>query len=215
MSVTVKPKPAEGEQDFPSLALVNTRLLLPGGAEADLLEGEDAARLRELREAIRVLFEAYETATAPPPGALAAVNEAAATGPLVTQLTWDDSGPRETSYRTANGSQAALAADAIALLAGPAAARLHAIATIPAFKRHAMASSSMMRMGCGDATTRRHRPGSISCISQCGFSARTRPISAEEYDDPIGFVGCPISGSDSFTSTCVMTVATPRRIFSR
>lgn len=126
MSVPVKPKPAEGEQDFPSLALVNTRLLLPGGAQADLLEGEEAVRLRELREAIRALFEAYETATEPPPDALAAVNQAAAAGPLVTQLTWDDSGPRETSYRTANGGAAAFAADAIALLAGPAAARLHA-----------------------------------------------------------------------------------------
>lgn len=126
MPVTVKPKPAEGEQDFPSLALVNTRLLLPGGAQADLLEGEEAARLRELREAIRALFEAYETATEPPPDALATVNEAAAAGPLVTQLTWDDTGPRETSYRAADSSAAAFAVDAIALLAGPAAARLHA-----------------------------------------------------------------------------------------
>lgn len=105
---------------------VSTRLLLPGSAQTDLLEGAEATRLRELREAIRALFEAYETATAPPPDALATVNEAAAAGPLVTQLTWDDTGPRQTSYRTANGCPAAVAADAIALLAGPAAARLHA-----------------------------------------------------------------------------------------
>jgi len=141
MSVTVKPPPAQGEQDFPSLALANTRLL-PGGTPADLLEDEmaagrwlgtpvtaaEAARLRELREAIRALFEAYETAAEPPRDALAAVNEAVAAGPLVTQLSWDDTGPRRTSYRTANGSRAALAADAIMLLTSPAAARLHACA---------------------------------------------------------------------------------------
>src|ERR1035441_759129 len=41
-----------------------------------------------------------------------------------------------------------------------------AITTTPAWSRHAMASSSMMRSGWGDATTRRHCPGEISASCQ-------------------------------------------------
>src|ERR1035437_9696843 len=41
-----------------------------------------------------------------------------------------------------------------------------AIPTTPPCRRHAIASFSMMRSGWGDATTRRHRPGSISPNSQ-------------------------------------------------
>lgn len=142
MPVTPAPPPAEGEHDFRSLALVNTRRLLPGGAPADFLDDETAAdwlggsadaaetaKLRELREAIRALFEANATRTAPAAGALAKVNEAAAAAPLVTQLAWDDTGPTQTTRRTGTtkgNALATLAADAIALLAGPAAARLHA-----------------------------------------------------------------------------------------
>lgn len=128
MPTTATPQPAEGERDFPSLALVNTRRLLPGGAPADFL-ADEAAELRELREAIRALFEANAAETAPPAGALAKVNEAATAAPLVTQLTWLDTGPEQASFRTGTNSEnalAALAADAIALLASPAAERLHA-----------------------------------------------------------------------------------------
>src|ERR1035441_3235461 len=41
-----------------------------------------------------------------------------------------------------------------------------AITTTPACNRHAIAASSMMRSGWGDAPTRRHRPGSTSPSSQ-------------------------------------------------
>jgi predicted RNA-binding Zn ribbon-like protein len=134
---------AEGEAQFRSLALVNTRLI-HAGQPADLLADPQAAgrwlgttvtpgeagQLRALRESIRALFEASAAGHAPPAGDLDTVNAVAAAAPITPTLTWDGTGPfRQDQHLSGNPAataMAGLAEDAMNLVTSPAAATLHA-----------------------------------------------------------------------------------------
>jgi predicted RNA-binding Zn ribbon-like protein len=138
---------APGERDHPALALVNTRdargealadagalraWIAHNGLAADArVDAVAAARMRELREAVRELLTARVQGRAPTPAALAAVNAAAAAAPTAPMLRWDDAdGPRE--HRDCLGAggavlaAAVVAADAMELVAGPRHADLRA-----------------------------------------------------------------------------------------
>jgi predicted RNA-binding Zn ribbon-like protein len=147
--------PAPGESAYGSLALVNTRAMR-SGSMVDLLTdtpaagawlemhslGTDAgtgivltlaegAQLIELRESIRALFEGYIARQPPPARAVAAVNAAAAAGPLVPDLMWTRAeGPRITEQRLGRSAgakaMAYLAADAMNLLTSLSATELTA-----------------------------------------------------------------------------------------
>jgi predicted RNA-binding Zn ribbon-like protein len=143
--------PAPGESAYDSIALVNTRVLRAGnmvdllanapaaGAWLELhssgavsgtvLTQAEAIQLVELRESIRALFEAYYAGQRPPARTLAAVNAAAAAGPLVPALVWTTGeGPRIAEQRLGRSAgakaMARLAADAMNLLTSPSAAEL-------------------------------------------------------------------------------------------
>jgi predicted RNA-binding Zn ribbon-like protein len=137
--ITMDDRWAPGEAEHCSLALVNTRLVL-SGASVDLLAdpvtaarwlseqalgAADAERLTELREAMRRLFEARASGTAPDASDLGLINATAAAAPMVPVLNWDDAGPVLSHERGGRDerttSMARLAADAMALVAGPAA----------------------------------------------------------------------------------------------
>ena len=92
----------------------------------------------------------------------------------------------------------------------------HAITTTPASDQAAIASSSRIAIGCGEATTRRKRPGSTSRRSQCG------PLLPDARDLARGCKtrrwacwGGRNRDRPASTSTCVITVATLRRMPSR
>ncbi|MFD4536973.1 CGNR zinc finger domain-containing protein [Kitasatospora sp. NPDC058397] len=184
--------PAPGEQQYPSLALVNSAVTLPGGHVLDRLGTPAAAgqwllehglapadaglqemctaQVRSMREQVRTLFAARVAELPVPPSALAAVNDALTRLPTARLLRWDDgSGP----YRAAphptteivDHALATLAADAADLLTGPEAARLTACGSTPCTRY-------LLRHG------RRHW-----CSTRCGdraraaraYARRTRP----------------------------------------
>ncbi|MFJ7775713.1 CGNR zinc finger domain-containing protein [Streptomyces yangpuensis] len=148
------PPPAAGEELSPSLALVNTRFRLPGGPYEALAEPSaarawlterglvpagralgpaQAARLRDLREALRALFAARIGGTAPDPGRVAAVNAALAGCPPLRVLDWTAGDParilRTAPSRPVDQALALLADDGIGLLTGEHADRLAACGT--------------------------------------------------------------------------------------
>jgi predicted RNA-binding Zn ribbon-like protein len=90
-----------------ALDLIDTEQLRRG-ERVDLLEDDG---LRDLRTAVRAAFEARIAGAPPPPAAVDALN-AAAGAPV---LRWDADGPRAEHA----SPHAAIAADAIAVLAGP------------------------------------------------------------------------------------------------
>ncbi|WP_354639304.1 ABATE domain-containing protein [Kitasatospora camelliae] len=140
-----------GEEQYRSLALVNTRFTLSHGP-VDLLEDADAARLwlvrRELlpdrtalagrqhgrllalRESARALFAARAAAGAPPPTALDALNAALAAAPPTPHLLWDTpaGGPRRADRpdhgNPVGAALSLLAEDTADLLTGPEAEQL-------------------------------------------------------------------------------------------
>ncbi|MGI5377325.1 CGNR zinc finger domain-containing protein [Streptomyces sp. CA-251387] len=173
--------PAPGAEQYPSLALVNSVMALPGGHYVDLLGTPAAAnhwlvglglapvdagmremcaaQLRSLREQIRSLFDARVAALPALPAALAAVNDALTRVPTAPLLQWDDkNGP----YRAAphptteivDHALATLAADAADLLTSPDAERLTACGSAPCTRY-------LLRHG------RRHW-----CSTRCGDRAR-------------------------------------------
>jgi predicted RNA-binding Zn ribbon-like protein len=84
---------------------------------------------RQLRDAIRALFDAATTGHAPPRDALALVNVASAGGQVHPELRWGRADAPEAVIRSDAGTAtadalAALARDAIAILGGPLRERL-------------------------------------------------------------------------------------------
>ncbi|MFI7410905.1 ABATE domain-containing protein [Streptomyces sp. NPDC049627] len=185
--------PAPGAEQYPSLALVNSVIALPGGHYVDLLGTPAAAnrwlvglglapvdagmremcaaQLRALREQIRSLFDSRVAALPALPAALSAVNDALTRVPTAPLLQWDDkNGP----YRAAphpttaivDHALATLAADAADLLTSPDAERLTACGSAPC-------NRYLLRHG------RRHW-----CSTRCGdraraaraYARRTRPM---------------------------------------
>ncbi|WP_116246878.1 ABATE domain-containing protein [Nocardiopsis sp. FIRDI 009] len=173
--------PAPGEERYPSLALVNTVIALPGGRFIDLLGTVPAAKrwlverdlapvdtdlremcasqLRSLREQVRALFASRTAALPALPAALSAVNDALTRAPTAPLLLWDDkTGPyRATTHPTTqivDHALATLAADAADLLTGPDAERLTACGSTPC-------NRYLVRHG------RRHW-----CSTRCGDRAR-------------------------------------------
>ncbi len=175
------PPPAPGAERYPSLALANSTIALPGGhyidqlgtpasanhwlterglapADAGLRE-MCAAQLRSLREQIRALFASRVEGLPALPAALTAVNDAMTRVPTAPLLRWDDkSGPyRATPHPTTqivDHALAALAADAADLLTSSDAERLTACGSAPCTRY-------LLRHG------RRHW-----CSTRCGDRAR-------------------------------------------
>lgn len=138
-----------GEDQYLSLALVNTRFTLSHG-EVDLLDDPEAAhlwlvrrgllpdrialngrqfgRLLGLREALRALFEAYDGHVRPAEGDLATLNSALAAAPSTPRLAWTAEGPHRADEPDATNPAAAalslLAEDAGDLLTGSEAGQL-------------------------------------------------------------------------------------------
>ncbi|MFE6175998.1 ABATE domain-containing protein [Streptomyces sp. NPDC056464] len=194
MTETAEPPlpPAPGAEQYPSLALVNSVLALPGGQYVDLLGTPAAAnqwlvglglapvdagmremcaaQLRSLREQLRSLFDARVAALPALPAALAAVNDALTRVPTAPLLRWDE---KDGPYRAAphptteivDHALATLAADAADLLTSPDAERLTACGSAPC-------NRYLLRHG------RRHW-----CSTRCGdraraaraYARRTRP----------------------------------------
>jgi predicted RNA-binding Zn ribbon-like protein len=150
---------APGETAHPALALANSRRHDSGGAIVDDI-GDAPAPMRELREAVRELLLARIEARAPDPGALAAVNAAAAAAPVALRLEWDENPRAESSFVDASALDAArgrIAADAIALVTGPEAADLRACEA----------------PGCVRLLLRDH-PRRHWCSTRCGSRVRAR-----------------------------------------
>ncbi|WP_189890972.1 CGNR zinc finger domain-containing protein [Streptomyces xantholiticus] len=173
--------PAPGAEQYPSLALANSTIALPGGHYIDQLgtpAGANqwlterglapveagmremcATQLRSLREQIRALFASRVAALPALPAALDAVNDALTRVPTAPLLQWDD---RTGPYRAAphptsqivDHALAALAADAADLLTSPDAERLTACGSAPC-------NRYLLRHG------RRHW-----CSTRCGDRAR-------------------------------------------
>ncbi|MFE9623640.1 ABATE domain-containing protein [Streptomyces sp. NPDC006527] len=175
------PPPAPGAEQYPSLALANSAIALPGGHYIDQLGTPAAAnqwlterglapvdagmremcaaQLRSLREQIRALFASRVAGLPALPAALAAVNDTLTRVPTAPLLQWDDkTGP----YRAAphpttqivDHALATLAADAADLLTSPDAERLTACGSAPC-------NRYLLRHG------RRHW-----CSTRCGDRAR-------------------------------------------
>ncbi|MGI5291969.1 CGNR zinc finger domain-containing protein [Nonomuraea polychroma] len=173
--------PAPGAEQYPSLALANSAIALPGGHFVDVLGTPAAAnqwlterglapvdvgmremcaaQLRSLREQIRALFASRVDNLPALPAALAAVNDAMTRVPTAPLLQWDDkNGPyRATPHPTTeivDHALATLAADAANLLTSPDAERLTACGSAPC-------NRYLLRHG------RRHW-----CSTRCGDRAR-------------------------------------------
>lgn len=192
--------PAPGAEQYPSLALVNSVIALPGGQFVDLLGTPAAAnqwlverdlapvdagmremcaaQLRSLREQVRSLFDSRVAALPALPAALAAVNDAMTRVPTAPLLRWDD---KDGPYRAAphptteivDHALATLAADAADLLTSPDADRLTACGSAPC-------NRYLLRHG------RRHW-----CSTRCGDRARAarayaRRTRATTDDAPAG-----------------------------
>ncbi|WP_447035539.1 CGNR zinc finger domain-containing protein [Streptomyces sp. DSM 118878] len=173
--------PAPGAERYPALDLVNSAVALPGGqfldslgtpsganqwlvdhdlAPADAgLQEICAARLRSLREQVRVLLAAQVGGHPAPATAMAAVNDALTRVPTASPLGWD---AVRGMHRTAphpidqivDQALGILAADAADLLTGPDAERLTACPSSPC-------NRYLLRAG------RRHW-----CSVRCGDRAR-------------------------------------------
>jgi len=178
--VHLRQLPVPGEDQYVSLALVNTRFTLSHG-RVDLLDDREAAhlwlvrhallpdevalngrqfgRLLGLREALRALFEAYDGAERPAEGDLATLNSALAAAPSTPRLAWTAEGPhRADEPDTSNPAAAALsllAEDATDLLTGSEAAQLTECAA----------------QGCARWFLRSHG-GRRWCTTQCGNRVR-------------------------------------------
>lgn len=173
--------PAPGEEQYPSLALANSAIALPGGHTVDLLGTPAqtnhwltdrglasvevdmremcATQLRSLREQIKALFASSAAGLPALPAALSAVNEALTRVPTAPLLHWDDKdGPyRSTPHPTTeivDHALATLAANAADLLTSPDAERLTACDSTPC-------NRYLLRHG------RRHW-----CSTRCGDRAR-------------------------------------------
>ncbi|MEV4330813.1 ABATE domain-containing protein [Streptomyces sp. NPDC049597] len=173
--------PAPGEEQYPSLALANSAIALPGGHVRDLLGDPASAnewlterglapvdigmremcatQLRALREQIRGLLASRTAGLPALPAAVAAVNDAMTRVPTAPLLQWDDkNGPyRATPHPTSeivDHALATLAADAADLLTGPDAERLTPCGSTPC-------NRYLLRHG------RRHW-----CSTRCGDRAR-------------------------------------------
>ncbi|MGW0475994.1 CGNR zinc finger domain-containing protein [Streptomyces coeruleorubidus] len=172
------PPPAQGEEEHPSLALVNSAIALPGGHTVDLLgtpaqtnhwltqrglapvdagmRDMCATQLRSLREQIRSLFAARAEGLPALPAAVAAVNDAMTRVPTAPLLRWDDkAGPYRTAPHPTTAivdlALATLAADAADLLTSPDAERLTACGSPPCTRyllRHGRRQWCSTR--CGD-----------------------------------------------------------------
>ncbi|ATW46948.1 CGNR zinc finger domain-containing protein [Streptomyces peucetius] len=173
--------PAPGAEQYPSLALANSTIALPGGHYIDQLgtpAGANqwltehglapvdagmremcATQLRSLREQIRALFASRVAALPALPAALDAVNDALTRVPTAPLLQWDDkagpyrAAPHPTS-QIVDHALAALASDAADLLTSPDAERLTACGSAPCTRY-------LLRHG------RRHW-----CSTRCGDRAR-------------------------------------------
>ncbi|NYH54930.1 MULTISPECIES: CGNR zinc finger domain-containing protein [Nocardiopsis] len=185
MDETVAEEPdlpsAPGAEQYPSLDLANSAVVLPGGRSVDLLAAPAqanrwlterglapvdagmremcATQLRVLREQIRSLFASHVAALPALPAALTAVNDALTKVPTAPLLQWDDEdGPyRVTPHpvtEIVDHALATLASDAADLLTGPDAARLTACGSTPC-------NRYLLRHG------RRHW-----CSTRCGDRAR-------------------------------------------
>ena len=115
-------------------------LVTPGGLsdwlelESERLEGwtpvteSDLSEFRALRAAVREMFEALLSGSAPPEGGVREINTASARGPTYPEL--DDSGAeprvrtRSAAYASSASSLAAIARSAVDLAGGPARKRL-------------------------------------------------------------------------------------------
>ena len=135
--------PAPGEDVSCALALVNTRRM-DSGHQVDLIVGTsqashwladrgllpsgsvmndaDAGRLAALRETIRALFSARAEQRAPVPDDMSWLNAALAGAPLVPALTWDETGPQQSTQLLGPAADpvdvalARLACDALGIL---------------------------------------------------------------------------------------------------
>ncbi|MBR8640497.1 CGNR zinc finger domain-containing protein [Streptomyces tuirus] len=173
--------PAPGEEQYPSLALANSAVALPGGQFIDLLGTPTAvnqwlvdrglaptdagmremcaAQLRSLREQVRTLLASRVAALPAIPAAVTAINDAMTRVPTAPLLQWDEkNGPyRTTPHPTTeivDHALATLAADAADLLTCAEAERLTACGSPPC-------NRYLLRHG------RRHW-----CSTRCGDRAR-------------------------------------------
>ena len=76
--------------------------------------------------------------------------------------------------------------------------------TVPAASSRLMAGSSMIRSGCGEATTRRQPRLASSTMSQP--SARRRSACSASMKEPIGLLGFLNAGSSLSTSVWLTSV---------
>lgn len=173
------PPPAPGAEQYRALDFANTALALPGGQFLDLLGSPEAAarwlaerelvppdvelyevcaaRLRALRDQLRVLLASRADALPAPDEALRAVNDALTRAPAAALLCWD---PVQGLHRVqahptdriVDHALAVLAADAADLLTGPDAERLAACDSAPCrrylLRTHARRHWCSVR--CGD-----------------------------------------------------------------
>ncbi|WP_052669784.1 CGNR zinc finger domain-containing protein [Nitriliruptor alkaliphilus] len=150
--------PAPGEDAYRSLAFADSVATLPGGQWYDLLGTPEsamrwlsshelrapdvrlyevcAARMRTLRDHVRVLFAAHIDGAAPPEAAVTALNDALTSVPTAALLVWDaTNGPRRVQAhptdQAVNHALAVLAADAAQLLTGPDSGRLARCEALP------------------------------------------------------------------------------------
>ncbi|WP_229840099.1 CGNR zinc finger domain-containing protein [Streptomyces roseolilacinus] len=173
--------PAPGAEQYPSLALANSAVALPGGHRVDQLGTPAGAnewlterglapveigmremcakQLHFLREQVRALFAARVAGLPALPAALSAVNDALVRVPTAPLLRWDDktgpyrAAPHPTS-QIVDHALATLAADAADLLTSSDAERLTACGSPPC-------NRYLLRHG------RRHW-----CSTRCGDRAR-------------------------------------------
>ncbi|MGP3937319.1 CGNR zinc finger domain-containing protein [Nonomuraea sp. KM88] len=141
--------PVPGEDDFVSLAFVNTRFDRPAGPH-EALSTAPAARawlhdrgllpadaplgerrlhlLRSMRDWLRALFEAHISGTPPAAETLDRFNAALAASPATLGLQWPATGPKQTTGSRPGDALtqalARLAEDVMTLLTGPEAAKL-------------------------------------------------------------------------------------------
>ncbi len=132
----LKGEPVDGLTDNDQLTAwlaVNTERLGAAGVRPprrrEALSGDDVAAFRTLRDAMRDLFAAVLGTKMASPAAIRVVNETSARGPEYERLAWPAGAAPATERIVAAASfaeaaAAAVAADAISLLAGPRRERL-------------------------------------------------------------------------------------------
>ncbi|RLU84925.1 hypothetical protein CTZ27_26595 [Streptomyces griseocarneus] len=187
------PPSPPGEDRFSSLALVNTELNLPSGpydgltdpaATDDWLarkglvdhgtrtDARQTARLRDLRTALRGLFEARVAGARPTRESLDRVNEALAAAPGTRALGWAADGPcpvvRPAPGDPVDAALTRLAEDGADLLTGPEARKI-ATCAAPGCTRMFLRSHAARRW----------------CSDRCGNRVRaTRHYSGRKADAP-------------------------------